>query len=150
MRNLILMICLPLLVLANSPNVNAAKIQVPEEAKIKMIGEITRGSDEVFNCSMGLTSDKEIADCLNRVLDVNIQNDTDTAEFLMGAYFTAFARLTVSNPAENVKDKWLATCFRRFSEIQKHLGFSDKELAEITHNTSILPEIAKMRVKGGK
>ena len=63
MRNLILMICLPLLVLVNCSYVCAAKNQVPEEAKIKMIGEITRGSDEVFNCTAGLSSDKEIADC---------------------------------------------------------------------------------------
>jgi hypothetical protein len=150
MKKLLFMICLTVLILSNSLSAFAAKNQAPEDVKIQMIGEITRGSDEVFNCSMGLTSDREIADCLNSVLDVNIQKDKDTAEFLMGAYFTAFARLTASNPTEKVKDKWLAVCFGRFSEIQKHLGFTDKELAEITKNTAVLPEVEKMRLKAGK
>lgn len=147
MKKLVFMICLPALIFASCLNVFAAKKQAPEDAKMQMIGEITRGSDEVFNCTTGMTSDREIVECLDRILDVNIQKDEDTAEFLLGAYFTGFARLTASNPAEKVKDKWLATCLSRFSEIQKYLGFTDKELAEITGNTAVLPELAKMRMK---
>jgi hypothetical protein len=147
MKKLLFMICLPVFIFASCLNVFAAKKQAPEDAKIQMIGEITRGSDEVFNCTVGMTSDREMADCLDRVLDENIQKDKDSAEFLLGAYFTGFARLTAGNPTEKVKDKWLATCFSRFSEIQKHLGFTDKELAEITRNTAVLPELAKMRMK---
>ncbi len=148
MKKLIFMICLPALVLAGGTNCLAATVPAPEYMKVQMIGEITRGSNEVFNCSNGLTYDGEIANCLNRVLDENIQNDKDSAEFLLGAYFMGFARLASSNPAEKVKDKWLETCFNRFSEIEKYLGFNDKEIAEITGTKSALPEIEKMRMKG--
>ncbi len=150
MKSLIFKICLPLLIIASCSGAFASSKPDPEVAKVRMIGEITRGSDEVFNCTMGLTSDKEIVGCIEGVLEKSIQNDKDTAEFLMGAYFTGFARLTGSSPTEKLKDKWLATCFSRFSEIQKYLGFTDKELAEITANVSVLPEIAKMRLKTGK
>jgi hypothetical protein len=150
MRILKLSICLLALVFAYYPNSQAATKQERAAAKIQMIGEITRGSNEVFNCTNGLASDGDIVNCLNRILDENIQKDRDSAEFLMGAYFTAFARLSASKPTEKVKDKWLVTCFNRFSEIQKYLGFTDGELAKITGNKDVLPVIEKMRTKGEK
>ncbi len=108
--------------------------------------EIIRGSDEIFSCASGVTGDEEVADCLSNVLDSNIQKNTDTAPFLAGAYFTAFARLACTSPTSDVKEKWLATCLKRFSEIETIIGIPDKELAEITQNVAILPEIEKMRL----
>lgn len=127
-----------------------SKTQSPEDAKAAMAEEIIRGSNEVFNCSMGLNSDKEVVECLERVLDVNIQRDRDTAPFLAGAYFTAFSRLTASNASQGVKEKWLKTCFKRISEIEQGIGYTDKELAELTQNLSALPEITKMRLREEK
>jgi hypothetical protein len=146
MRTQIIKICLTVLILAICLNARAADSPVPAEVKEQMRQEIIRGGNEVFNCSMGLTSDKEIADCLSSVLDLNIQHDTDTAPFLAGAYFIAFARLAVGSSTPGIRDKWLATCLRRLSEIEKGIGFTDKELAEITQNVAILPEIEKMRL----
>ncbi len=149
MRMLIISLLISMVILPAGATVQAAekKAQSPEDIKAAMAEEIIRGGNEVYNCSMGLSSDKEVVECLERVLDVNIQRDRDTAPFLAGAYFTAFSRLTASNASQGVKEKWLKTCFKRISEIEQGIGYTDKELAELTQNLSALPEITKMRLR---
>jgi hypothetical protein len=139
MKTLIIKFCLPILILVNCLSAFAANPTITADTKAKMIPEIQRGNSEVLNCISGKKSDKQIVECVSKVLDVNIGNETDTAPFLAGAYFAGWANLIASNPTDGIKAKWLATYFRRFSEIQKDIGFSDKELCEITNNPGILP-----------
>jgi hypothetical protein len=125
----IIKLCLPLLLIACCQGALASTRVVQKETKVLMMEDIARGSNEVFNCALGLDSDKEITECVSSILDDNIQKETDTAPFLAGAYFSGFARLTAGKSTAGVKDKWLATYFRRFSELQKHIGFTDEEMA---------------------
>jgi len=138
MRSFVMILSAPILILVMCLTVFAEGPAITFYTKQQMISEIQRGNKEVLNCISGSASDKVIIACVSSVLDVNITNQTDTAAFLVGAYFTGYANIVTSNSSDNSRSKWIVTYVRRFTEIQKDIGFSDKEICEITNNRGML------------
>lgn len=130
MRTTITRICLSMLLLSGLPGGNAVGAEPPAGARTVMLSEIARGGGQILQCVGGKNSDRVIVDCLKNALETSIRDETDSLPFLVGLYYVAWTRLTASEPVAGLKENWQELSLRRFGEMRKETGLTNKEISE--------------------
>jgi hypothetical protein len=115
----------------------------PAKRTITVGSEIKRGRDAVFNADMELQSAASVNvsavyDAIEKVINKNKQQNTDTDGFLLGSQFYAWIKMTILTKLDSPKfvDTAMARrlariYFNNYRKLQRQMGVSDAALCDI-------------------
>lgn len=136
MRKIILIICF---VFSFSGISFAANLDQPVQKKITLQSEMVRGNTAVLNVVNYRQNALEISDSIEKMVNKNVQNNTDTDGFYLGVYYQAWIHADSNYTAS---EKYISGTYKeycnnltelyylRFRELQAKYELTDEELSK--------------------